>query len=80
MHVSMRSLQEGFARELGMPPMKYLQRVRPRRARDQVRRASSTQTTVASVATGLGLFHLGRFAAAYRLAFGESPSETLRRD
>lgn len=79
-HVSVRSLQEGFARELGMPPMKYLQQVRLRRARDLLREASSAETTVAAVASGLGLFHLGRFAAAYRGAFGESPSETLRRD
>jgi AraC-like DNA-binding protein len=79
-HLSVRSLQEGFARELGMPPMKYLQQVRLRRARGLLRDASPTQTTVAAVASGLGLSHLGRFAAAYRLAFGESPSETLRRE
>jgi AraC-like DNA-binding protein len=79
-HLSVRSLQEGFARELGTPPMKYLQQVRLRRARDQLGDASSAQTTVAAVASGLGLSHLGRFAAAYRRAFGESPSETLRRD
>jgi AraC-like DNA-binding protein len=79
-HLSVRSLQEGFARQLGVPPMKYLQQVRLRRARDRLREASSAQTTVASVASGLGLSHLGRFAAAYRLAFGESPSQTLRRD
>ena len=78
-HVSVRSLQEGFARDLGVPPMKYLQQVRLRRARDLLRDASSAQTTVARVASGLGVSHLGRFAAAYRLAFGESPSETLRR-
>ncbi len=79
-HVSVRSLQEGFARDLGVPPMKYLQQVRLRRARELLREASSVQTTVARVASGLGVSHLGRFAAAYRLAFGESPSETLRRD
>ena len=79
-HLSVRSLQEGFARELGLPPMKYLQQVRLRRARDLLREASSAQTTVSTVASGLGLSHLGRFAAAYRRAFGESPSETLRRD
>ncbi len=77
-HVSVRSLQEGFARDLGVPPMKYLKQVRLRRAHDQLREASSARTTVARVASGLGVSHLGRFAAAYRLAFGESPSETLR--
>lgn len=79
-HLSVRSLQEGFARDAGMPPMTYLQQVRLRRARDQLREASPGKATVAAVASGLGLFHLGRFAAAYRSAFGESPSQTLRRD
>ena len=36
-------------------------------------------TTVRAVATSFGLMHMGRFAAAYREAFGESPSETLNR-
>jgi AraC-like DNA-binding protein len=79
-HLSVRSLQEGFARDAGMPPMVYLQHVRLRRARDQLREASPVQTTVAAVASGLGISHLGRFAAAYRRAFGESPSQTLRRN
>ncbi len=60
--------------------MKYLQQVRLRRARDLLREGSSTQTSVSAVASSLGLPHLGRFAAAYREAFGETPSETLRRD
>lgn len=78
-HLSVRSLQEGFARDAGMPPMAYLQQVRLRRARDRLRAASPADTTVTAVASGLGVSHLGRFAAAYRSAFGESPSETLRR-
>jgi AraC-like DNA-binding protein len=31
------------------------------------------------VALYYGFAHLGRFAGEYRKAFGESPSETLRR-
>lgn len=46
-HLSVRSLQEGFARECGMPPMKYLQQVRLRRARELLRDASAEETTVA---------------------------------
>ena len=34
--------------------------------------------TVADVAMRWGLMHTGRFAAAYRSTYGESPSETLR--
>jgi AraC-like DNA-binding protein len=33
---------------------------------------------VADVAMRWGLVHTGKFAAAYRRAYGESPSETLR--
>ncbi|MET0788468.1 MAG: AraC family transcriptional regulator [Cellulomonas sp.] len=78
-HLSVRSLQAGFVRDVGMPPMAYLQRVRLRRVRERLREASPAQTTVAAVASGLGVSHLSRFAAAYRSAFGELPSETLRR-
>lgn len=78
-HLSVRSLQEGFVRDVGMPPMAYLQQVRLRRARERLLDASAAQTTVAAVVSGLGVSHLGRFAAAYRNAFGELPSQTLRR-
>jgi AraC-like DNA-binding protein len=78
-HVSVRALQEGFARQLGVPPMRYLQQVRLRRTYDLLLAASPTETTVAAVAAELGLTHRGRFAAAYRREFAESPAETLRR-
>lgn len=76
-HLSVRALQEGFRRDLDTTPMTYLHEVRLRRARDALQAADSTVTTVGAVAVGLGLLHRGRFAAAYRAAFGESPSETL---
>lgn len=78
-HMSVRSLQEGFASQLGAPPMRYLQRVRLREARARLLEASPSETTVAAVASGLGLTHRSRFATAYRREFAESPSETLRR-
>lgn len=76
-HLSVRALQEGFRRDLATPPMTYLHRVRLRRAREALRRADRHATTVRAVAVDLGLLHMGRFAAAYREAFGESPSQTL---
>jgi transcriptional regulator GlxA family with amidase domain len=33
---------------------------------------------VTSIAWSVGFTHLGRFALAYRQAYGESPSQTLR--
>jgi AraC-like DNA-binding protein len=76
-HLSVRALQEGFRREVGMPPMSYVRDVRLHRARDLLRVADPDRTTVAQVAARCGIAHLGRFAAAYRDAFGELPSETL---
>jgi AraC-like DNA-binding protein len=78
-HLAVRTLQEGFGRELGMPPMTYLRRVRLRHARDTLVRADPGSTTVRAVATGLGFAHMGRFTAAYRDHYGENPSTTLHR-
>jgi AraC-like DNA-binding protein len=78
-HLSVRALQEGFRRDLGTPPMAYLRQVRLRRAHAALRAAEHDTTTVRAVAVSLGIMHLSRFAAAYREAFGETPSETLNR-
>lgn len=59
--------------------MTYLRDDRLRRARETLLAAAPGATTVGAVASGLGLLHLGRFAAAYRNAFGEAPSDTLNR-
>lgn len=78
-HLSVRALQERFRRDLDMSPMTYLRQVRLRRAREALLVADRDTTTVHAVAFGLGMLHMGRFAAAYRRAFGESPSTTLNR-
>jgi AraC-like DNA-binding protein len=78
-HLSARALQEGFSRDVGTPPMTYLRQVRLRRAFKALRNSMRDTTTVRAVATNFGFMHMGRFAAAYRDAFGESPSETLNR-
>jgi len=78
-HLSVRALQEGFRRDLATPPMTYLREVRLRRAREALLGADREATTVGAVAAALGILHMGRFAAAYREAFGEAPSDTLNR-
>ena len=77
-NMSVRSLQEGFRRHVGSAPMTYLQSVRLDRAHESLRRADPGRATVSAVAHRWGFAHLGRFASAYRLRFGESPSKTLR--
>lgn len=78
-HLSVRALHDGFARDVGMPPITYLRHVRLHRAHAELRASERGRTTVRAVATRLGILHLSRFAATYRATFGESPSETLGR-
>lgn len=79
-HLSPRALQDGFGRDVGIPPMTYVREVRLRRAHEALRLATRGSTTVQAVAREWGFLHMGRFAAAYREAFGELPLETLTRD
>jgi AraC-like DNA-binding protein len=76
---SVRSLQDGFRVEFNTTPWAYVRDRRLVRARSQLLDAGpGTATTVAEVAFRWGFGHLGRFAAAYRTRFGETPSQTLR--
>lgn len=76
--VSPRSLQEGFQRCAGMPPMRYLRDVRLDRVHDDLAAATADSATVANLARRWGFLYLGRFAAIYREKFGQTPSQTLR--
>lgn len=75
--ISVRTLQDGFSRHLGMPPITYLREIRLARAHAELVQGA-TGTTVSATACTWGFTHLGRFAAAYRARYGEHPSETLR--
>lgn len=76
--VSVRCLQEGFRRHVGMSPMSYLRDFRLAGAHRALTEASTDSTTVTAVAYRWGFNHLGRFAAAYRREYGVAPSRTLR--
>lgn len=77
--VSARTLQENFQHDRGQSPMEALRRIRLRRAHEELAACEVGSTTVTDVAVRWGFGHLGRFAAAHRTAFGESPSHTLAR-
>jgi AraC-like DNA-binding protein len=76
--VSARALFDGFRRFRDTSPLAYLRSVRLRRVRQQLLQAGEDET-VTAVATQWGFYQLGRFAAQYKAAYGEAPSETLRR-
>jgi AraC-like DNA-binding protein len=76
-HISVRTLQEGFRKHLGMSPMAYLRMVRLRHAHRDLRSAYPSHVTVASIARRWGFTHLGRFAAAHKAMFGQTPLQVL---
>ena len=76
--ISPRHLQAGFRQHLGTTPQRFLRDCRL----DEANRRLSTAKpglTATAIAYDCGFGHLGEFAQSYRLRFGESPSETLRR-
>lgn len=77
--VSVRTLQEGFVRHVGIPPGQYLRRTRLRRARADLLAADPAEHSVSDIAMRWGFLHLSRFAAVYRREYGELPSATLHR-
>lgn len=77
--VSVRTLQNQFARDLDQTPTGYLRDRRLDRARSDLADATAgSGVSVTEVATRWGFTHLGRFAAVYKSRFGESPSQTLK--
>src|SRR6266436_2281433 len=77
--VSERTLRSCCAEFLGISPSRYVLLRRLKQVRIALRDADPVRSNVADIARGDGFTELGRFAGAYRNAFGEAPSTTLRR-
>jgi transcriptional regulator GlxA family with amidase domain len=77
-NVTQRTLRKAFKAVCGATPYRYLRAQRLHAAREALLHATSAET-VTSIATDCGFWELGRFSIEYRAAFGERPSETLRR-
>jgi AraC family ethanolamine operon transcriptional activator len=76
---SERSLFYAFADAVGMTPLRWLRIQKLHQARLTLKRADPLETQVTRVAMENGFSHMGHFSQNYRLLFGETPSETLRR-
>ena len=59
--------------------MAFLRELRLENAQRELLTADPDNETVTQIALRYGFADLGRFAIRYRTAFGEKPSETLRR-
>ncbi|MGR9193192.1 helix-turn-helix transcriptional regulator [Rhizobium leguminosarum] len=77
-HFGVRSLKKGFRDFRMTTPMAYLQHLRIEAAHQELEQASPG-LTVTAIALKCGFGHMGRFAAEYKLRFGQSPSQTLLR-
>ncbi|PNQ25677.1 AraC family transcriptional regulator [Rhizobium sp. YIC5082] len=75
---SVRALQIAFKRFKGTSPVRFLLMIRLEVARTELL-CSTSSSSVAVAARKAGFSHMGRFAAAYRNAYGESPSQTSAR-
>ena len=76
--LSERGLRNAFYDVHGVSPKRWIVAERLRWARRALSENQKGSITVTCVATDYGFNELGRFAASYRHAFGEAPSDTLR--
>lgn len=77
--VSVRTLQTALRAEYGATPSELLRSIRLDRARELLLESDPREQTVTAIAEICGFTHQGRFSALYLKAFGELPSESLRR-
>lgn len=76
--ISARSLFRQFRKDRGYSPADFAKRIRLDRAREMLEQAEGN-ASVTQIALKCGFQNPGHFARDFRLAFGELPSDTLRR-
>ncbi len=78
--VAERTLNLACQEFLGESAVRYARNRRLDLVHARLRASDPASTLVTNVAMDHGFWELGRFAQAYRLRFGERPSDTLRRN
>lgn len=79
LNVPVRTLQEHVRVAFGSTPSAMLLESRLQRAHRLLSAGDAANDTVTALAQECGFGHLGRFSSEYRIRFGESPAQTLRR-
>jgi len=77
--VGERTLQYAFRERFDLTPAAFLKMRRLAEVRRRLLQPPSDDVLVGEIAAALGFWHVGQFAADYRRAFGETPSQTLGR-
>jgi len=75
--VSVRSLQNGFKRFLGMTPVEYLRHHRLEKLHEALSCGDGSER-ITDLMLNCGIVDFGRYAHHYRRRYGRSPSEMLR--
>ena len=78
--VAERTLRSACEEFLGMGPIRYLNLRRMDKARQSLRDSDPSTTTVTQIALDHGFWEFGHFSVTYRKLFGETPSETLKKN
>lgn len=78
-NISERSLYALFEKHAGTTPKRYLRQKKLERIHADLSDPRGNVRNVTEIALDYGFLHLGRFSRNYKDAFGELPSETLRR-
>ena len=74
---SLRSLHLGFQQYKGISPLQFLRQIRLEGVRRDLI-GDGDHSTISQIAQRWGFTHMGLFAALYRDAFGQSPSEAMQ--
>lgn len=74
---SARSLRQGFQQFKGLSPLQFLCQIRLNGVHKTLS-SNVDHCSISEIARQWGFTHMGRFAALYREAFGQSPSETVQ--
>lgn len=75
--LSLRGLQLGFRRDLGVAPARWWRGQRLDQAHAALLEAVPGTVSVTDIAMQSGFFHPGEFAAQFKARFGERPSDVL---
>jgi AraC family ethanolamine operon transcriptional activator len=77
--VSERTLQYAFRDRFGLTPAAFIKARRLAAVSAMLKRTDAEVATVGDIAAQFGFWHSGQFAADYKRAFGELPSDALLR-